>query len=178
MPGAKAAVAVTENGRIGVIGTQATIDSKAYEREIHQIDPDIKVVATSCPLFVPLAEEGWLEGDVPELIAKQYLTPLTSSGIDTLILGCTHYPILKPLLSNMLGASIQLVDSAEETTREVESVLKDYELLSESSRRERRFYVSDLPRRFEILGERFLGYPIEDVAIAEPWKHVSPSQVP
>jgi glutamate racemase len=176
-PGAKAAAANTANKRVGVIGTQATVDSKAYEREIHRIDPEIEVITASCPLFVPLAEEGWLEGEIPEKIAAQYLTPLLDSEVDTLILGCTHYPLLKPLLAGVLGPSIQLVDSAEETTRAVEAVLNEFQLLSESAMAERRFYVSDLPRRFETLGARFLGKPIEDVAIAEPWKHVSPSQV-
>jgi len=175
-PGAKAAVKVTKNGRIGVIGTQATVDSKAYESELSAIVPEMFVTATSCPLFVPLVEEGWLEGEIPEKVAINYLSPLLSNGIDTLILGCTHYPLMKPLLSKVLGGGITLVDSAAETARETVRLLDEMQIKSTGEKRANQFFVSDLPRRFESMGKRFLGEPIESIAIAEPWKSARPNQ--
>lgn len=174
-PGAKAAVAWTKAKRIGVIGTQATVDSRAYEKAIQRLNADVTVFSASCPLFVPLVEEGWLEGDVPELIARRYLTPLIDAGIDVLILGCTHYPLLKPLLTKILGSGIMLVDSAEEIARQVKELLETRGELSLAQHGTRHFFVSDLPRRFEELGKRFLGEPIGSLTIAEPWKHSRPT---
>ncbi|MCX6640064.1 MAG: glutamate racemase [bacterium] len=173
-PGARAAVNRTRNGRIGVIGTQATIDSGAYQTEIQRINPDYQVVSAACPLFVPLAEEGWVEGEVPELAARMYLSALLESDIDTLILGCTHYPLLKPLLSKIAGPSVSLIDSAEATALVVAETLSRRGLLDESRQGEYDFYVSDLPRKFEELGMRFLGRSIQ-VSIAEPWKATNPT---
>lgn len=173
-PGAKTAAKKTKNGSIGVIGTQATVDSKAYENEILKINSSFSVAAVSCPLFVPLVEEGWLDGEIPEKIAESYLESLLTSDIDTLILGCTHYPLLKPLLIKILGDKIVLVDSARETAKQVKTVLQDNELLSSTRKSENHFFVSDLPRRFENLGQRFLGKAIRNIRIAEPWKSVRP----
>jgi glutamate racemase len=177
-PGAEAAVKATRSGRVGVIGTQATVDSRAYERAIQTIRPDIVVASTACPLFVPLVEEGWTEGEVPELIARRYLLPLLDAGIDTLILGCTHYPLLKPMLAKLLGKDVALIDSAEAIAIQVKQILDDMRLLNPSKHGDRRFFVSDLPRRFEELGKRFLGEPVNSITIAEPWKHFSSSSIP
>ena len=177
-PGAKAAVARTRSGRIGVIGTQATIASGAYEKAVQRLNPELSVFSVPCPLFVPLVEEGWVEGEVPELVARKYLTPLLDAGIDTLILGCTHYPLLKPLLSGILGEDIVLLDSAEETAAEVLGILQsapDGAGMNPGHRVSRRFFVSDMPRRFEELSRRFLGVPVSSVTLAEPWKHSRPS---
>ncbi len=173
-PGAEAAVAATKNGRIGVIGTLATVHSRVYEKVVQKLNAAAAVYSTSCPLFVPLVEEGWLEGDAPELIARKYLLPLIDQGIDTLILGCTHYPLLRPLLSSILGPGVTLIDSAEQVALGVETLLKERGELSPSPHGTRRFFVSDYPRNFEELGRRFLGEPVGEVAVAEPWKHIHP----
>ena len=112
-PGAQAAVAATRNGHIGVIGTRATIKSGAYERAIRELNPDARVTARACPLLVPLIEEGWLQSDVTDKVVMQYLRPLLNAEIDTLVLGCTHYPLLRPAIHRLLGEGVTLVDSAE-----------------------------------------------------------------
>ena len=117
VPGAGKAVALTRDRRVGVIGTEGTVKSGAYTRAIHGLDSAISVFSASCPLFVPLAEEGWAEHSVTRLTAQEYLTPLLCQGIDTLVLGCTHYPLLKKTLREVAGAGVTLVDSAAETAR-------------------------------------------------------------
>src|SRR5204863_167466 len=118
-PGARAAVQGTRSGRIGVIGTAGTIASGAYERAIKQLRPDAAVCVQAYPLFVPLVEEGWFDHSATELIAREYLAPLERAGVDVLVLGCTHYPLMKPLLARVLGPEVTLVDSAEETAKVV-----------------------------------------------------------
>ncbi len=127
-PGAAAAVAATRNGHIGVIGTRATIKSGAYERAIQALDPALQVTARACPLFVPLIEEGWLDGEVTERVVRQYLEPLVAEGIDTLVLGCTHYPLLRPAIGRFLGDAITLVDSAHNCATAVKQLLDRVEL--------------------------------------------------
>jgi glutamate racemase len=122
-PGAEAAVAATHNGHIGVIGTRATIKSGAYERAIRALDPALRVSARACPLFVPLIEEGWLAGTTTEAVVRQYLQPLVAAGIDTLVLGCTHYPLLRGTIGEFLGKTVRLVDSAENCARAVSQLL-------------------------------------------------------
>lgn len=122
-PGAEAAVAATRNGHIGVIGTRATIKSGAYERAIRELDPALLVTARACPLFVPLIEEGWLDGEITERVVRQYLEPLVAEGIDTLVLGCTHYPLLRRTIGNFLGDAVTLVDSAQNCARAVMHLL-------------------------------------------------------
>jgi glutamate racemase len=157
-PGALAAVRQTKTKRIGVIGTTATIRSGAYEAAIHRLDPAIKVFSQNCPLFVPLVEEGWLNGEVSRRIARRYLAPLTRHHIDTLILGCTHYPLLSQALRQVLGSGVTLVDSAQQTAAEVRGLLMGAEALSNGHSRPRyRFFVTDDPARFNDLGHRFLG---------------------
>jgi glutamate racemase len=127
-PGAEAAVATTRNGHIGVIGTRATIKSGAYERAIATLDPALKVTARACPLFVPLIEEGWLESEITAQVVRQYLEPLVNEGIDTLVLGCTHYPLLRQAIAEFLGDAVTLVDSAENCATAVRQLLESKEL--------------------------------------------------
>ena len=156
-PGARAAVAATKTRKIGIIGTEATINSGAYERAIKRLAPDIAVTSIACPLFVPLAEEGWTDNDVAELVAEKYLAPFRKSGIDMLVLGCTHYPLLKAVISKAIGPGITLVDSATETAKEVADVLEKLKWRgSGNSEGVRKYYVTDTPARFEMIGKRFL----------------------
>jgi glutamate racemase len=127
-PGAQAAVAATRNGHIGVIGTRATIKSGAYERAIRALDPAVRVSARACPLFVPLIEEGWLEGEITDRVIKQYLTSLVSAGVDTVVLGCTHYPLLREAIARFLGDAVTLVDSAQNCAATVRQLLEEKNL--------------------------------------------------
>jgi len=156
-PGALAAVRQTRNKRIGVIGTTATINSGAYESAITRIDPTVKVFSQRCPLFVPLVEEGWLNGSVCVEVARRYLEPLKRQRIDTLILGCTHYPLLGPTIRNVLGHQVALVDSAKQTVTEVRGVLMGSDTLGNSPRPRHRFFVTDEPSHFNHIAHRFLG---------------------
>ena len=156
-PGARAAVAATRTGRIGVIGTEATIGSGAYEKAVRSVNAGIEVFTQACPLFVPLVEEGWTDNDVAELTARRYLDALRASSIDTLVLGCTHYPLLKKVISRVMGDSITLIDSATETAREVAEVLEKLNWLRpDRGAVIRRYYVTDSPSRFERVGKLFL----------------------
>jgi glutamate racemase len=171
-PGAAAAAAVTRRKRIGVIGTAATINSNAYGNALRQIDEEITVVAQACPLLVPLAEEGWIDHKATELIAKEYIFPLTLEKIDTLILGCTHYPVLRDAIERATGAGVALVDSGESAAEEVERVLEAHGLRNPSlDRPNLEFHVSDIPAKFSEVGERFLGHTLGRVrraVLAEP----------
>ncbi|MEJ2201851.1 MAG: glutamate racemase [Desulfuromonadaceae bacterium] len=162
-PGARRAVAVTRNRRIGVIGTEGTIASGAYSRAIQALDPGMQVYSASCPLFVPLAEEGWAEHPVARLAAEEYLAPLLANDIDTLVLGCTHYPLLKTTLRQVLGPGVALVDSAEETSRSVAAMLQGNRLPRQSVPGTPRFFVTDIPTRFVRVGGAFLGHSLEGV---------------
>ncbi|HVA58650.1 MAG: glutamate racemase [Gemmatimonadaceae bacterium] len=163
-PGARAAVAATHTGAIGVIGTLGTVRSGAYERAIHALRADARIVAQACPLFVPLVEEGWTERDATRLIAREYLEPIMRAQVDTLVLGCTHYPLLKPLLHDVLGPGVRLIDSARETAAETAHVLAERELAAPADAvPSYQFVCSDDPSRFLALGQRFLGRAIDDV---------------
>src|SRR6058998_3208217 len=142
-PGARAAVQGTRSGKIGVIGTAGTIASGAYERAITAIRPDARVHARACPLFVPLVEEGWFDHPATELIAREYLEPLQRAGVESLVLGCTHYPLLKPLLARVMGPGVTLVDSAEQTAKVVARELEARGLLAGDGHHEHVFVVSD-----------------------------------
>jgi glutamate racemase len=162
-PGARAAVAASR-GIIGVIGTKGTVSSGAYERAIRALAPTSQIIAQACPLFVPLVEEGWTEGEAATLIARQYLTGLMAAGIDTLVLGCTHYPLLEPLLQEVMGRDVHLIDSARETALETERVLDAAGIrATEDARPQHRFVASDAPEQFLSLGQRFLGSAIDRV---------------
>ncbi|AGC47611.1 glutamate racemase [Myxococcus stipitatus DSM 14675] len=160
-PGAQAALARTQGGGVGVIGTQGTIRSGAYQRALEAQDPRVRVKARACPLFVPLAEEGWTTGDVPMLTAREYLGEFARDGVDTLVLGCTHYPLLKGVIQEVVGPRVALVDSAEATAQAVVTLLEGLDLLAPAtSTPSHAYFVTDVPERFTEVGARFLGRPI------------------
>lgn len=157
-PGAAAAVAATAKKRIGIIGTRATVNSKAYAHAVRQLDSGVQVFSQACPLFVSLAEEGWSDHQATDLIAREYLFPLTLEKIDTLILGCTHYPVLRRAIVAAIGTGVTLIDSGAATAAEVGSVLDAGNLRNESTQNPNlSFFVSDIPAKFTEVGERFLG---------------------
>lgn len=157
-PGARAAVHAAPAGPIGVIGTAGTVASGAYQRSIHALDPAIGVVAQACPLFVPLVEEGWFEHPAAELVAREYLAPLGREKIQALVLGCTHYPLLKPLLARVVGPGVTLIDSAQEVAEALATELAARGLLARpGATGTHRFAVTDDPERFRTVGVRFLG---------------------
>jgi glutamate racemase len=166
-PGARAAVRATRNGRVGVIGTEAVIGSGAYTRALRAQNPTLELFTRACPLFVPLAEEGWTEGPVVRSVADTYLSSLARSGIDTLILGCTHYPLLKPLIAEVMGPSVTLVDSAEETAGEVAARLEQDGMARAGGPGSTSFFVTDAPDRFVRIGQRFLGARVESAVRIE-----------
>ncbi len=157
-PGARAAVGASRGGRIGIIGTEATVKSGAYVKAIAALKTRARIESAACPLFVPLVEEGWWNGGVVDAVARKYMAPLKRARVDTLILGCTHYPYLKPVLARVMGPRVRLIDSAEETALETQSVLSELGLRAPRGRRGRReFYASDAPERFKRLARRMLG---------------------
>ena len=166
-PGARAAVERTRTGRVGVVGTEATISSGAYTRALRQLGPSLEIYLRACPLFVPLAEEGWTEGPIARLVAETYLASLARSGIDTLVLGCTHYPLLKPLIAEVMGPDVAIVDSAEETAREVAAALGEGGLARTDGRGGTSFFATDVPERFVRMGQRFFGAHVESVVRIE-----------
>lgn len=163
-PGARRAVEVSKSGVVGVIGTAGTIRSSAYSRAIKRLNPAISVLAKPCPLFVPLAEEGWIDNEIARLTAHQYLDELRQAGVDSLVLGCTHYPLLKKIIGETMGPRVTLVDSAEETARTVAAILKEKKLLRpEAEQGNHHYYVTDVPAGFIRVGNRFLGNKLGDV---------------
>ncbi len=163
-PGAERAVATTRTGKIGVIGTSGTVRSSAYTRAIKRLNPALEVLATPCPLFVPLAEEGWTDNDIAQKTAEVYLKELQEAGIDTLVLGCTHYPLLKKVISSVMGPGVTLVDSAEETTRTVAAILQERHMMRPANEAgNHHYYVTDVPAGFIRVGNRFLGGKLGDV---------------
>lgn len=163
-PGARRAVERSMTGRIGVIGTRATVASGAYKRAIQQRRPGAEVLSQACPLFVPLAEEGWTDGDITRRVAESYLVPFKRAEVDALVLGCTHYPLLRGVIGEVMGPDVVLVDSAESVAQEVGRKLQDEPALAgpndDAGRGEHHFYVTDAPEPFQIVAERFLGRPI------------------
>ncbi|HEY0971007.1 MAG TPA: glutamate racemase [Gemmatimonadales bacterium] len=163
-PGARAAVRASATGRIGVIGTTGTVRSGAYEHAIMRLEPDAVVVSQPCPLFVPLVEEGWTEHEATRLVAFEYLAPLAAASVDTLVLGCTHYPLLKRLIGETIGRGIRLIDSAEETAMEVARRLAEAGLRAAPGHvPAHRFYATDDAAQMLRLGQRFLGSAVEHV---------------
>lgn len=163
-PGARRAVEVTQSGRIGVIGTAGTIRSSAYTRAIKRLKPESVILTKACPLFVPLAEEGWVDNQVARLTAQLYLQELKEAGVDTLVLGCTHYPLLKQMIGEYMGPQVALVDSAEETARTVAAILAERKVMRPVSEKgNHHYYVTDIPAGFIRVGNRFLGGRLGDV---------------
>jgi glutamate racemase len=149
---------------VGVIGTQGTVNSRAYEKAIAAAAPDARITARACPLFVPLVEEGWLDTEVTRLVAHEYLDSLHDADVDTLVLGCTHYPLLKAVIGDVIGRKVRLIDSAEETAAETAATLKQTGLAHEKTDNARyRFIASDAPEQFLRVGGRFLGSSIDRV---------------
>jgi glutamate racemase len=165
--GAWLAVQRSKTKRIGVIGTEATIASMAYTAEIKKLDPRAEVFSKACPLFVPLAEEGFITHQATRLIAAEYLSEIVKHDIDTLVLGCTHYPILREVISDAVGESVRIVDSAEAVALDVKKILTDKNLLREPLAGERRFLVSDLPSKFKKVAELFLGLQLGQIEIVK-----------
>jgi glutamate racemase len=189
-PGARAAVesntvALNESEaapRIGVIATEATVQSGAYGSAIAKLSPHAKVIERACPLFVSLAEEGWAETDVAREVADRYLTEIKESDVETLVLGCTHYPILRNVIQETVGPRVRLIDSGEATARDVAALLRAKELdqLSDANNGERErhlcddldhFYVTDAAERFSRVAERFLGSAPSVLEAVEVWGH-------
>ncbi len=163
-PGVRAALKATRNNTIGVIGTRATILTGTYERKLAALRKNVRVESRACPLFVPLVEEGWLDGDITRGTAAVYLDPLKEKGIDTLILGCTHYPLLKRVIGDFFGNGICLIDSAEETARAIRETLQSNGMESPArSDPELLFFVSDIPAHFREVGGQCLGRPLGSV---------------
>lgn len=164
-PGARAAAAATKNKRVGVIGTESTINSRMYHQLIGELDPEITVVGKACPLFVPLVEEGWLKDPVTETVARRYLDELLEQDIDSLIMGCTHYPLLRSLLRGVVGEQVNLVNPAYETAKELERLLQEKGLANpgekEPGNEPYRFFVSDLADKFKHFANSILPYDIE-----------------
>lgn len=163
-PGSKAALRETKNKKIGVIGTRATIGNHAYAKRMKSLDPTIEVFEKACPLFVPLAEESWIKKDATYGIAEEYLKELKDEKIDTLVLGCTHYPILTEVIQEVIGMNIKLIDSGIASAEIVKDELTKRNLLTHRNTKEfLEFYVSDIPAKFKEIAELFLGKSIEDV---------------
>lgn len=164
LPGADEAIRKTRNNRIGIIGTRATIASNAYEKTIHYMRDDIQTFSVPCPLFVPIAEEGYEDHEIADIMANEYLGNLKEENIDTLILGCTHYPLLKRAINNVIGSDVQLVDSGESTAVAVRNLLEKQGINTDNIERgEYTFLVSDIPHKFKERAERFLGMPTKNV---------------
>lgn len=166
--GALNALAATRSRRIGVIGTPTTVNSNAYGRAIHQVEPEARVVSQACALFVPLVEEGWLDHPVTRLTAQEYLRPVLAEKVDTLVLGCTHYPLLKPLLQEVAGPDVSLVDSAEAMAEQAAALLTDLNLHTPArTPAPYHYYITDVPLRFQPIGERFLGRALDNVHVVK-----------
>jgi len=180
-PGARAAVGNTRGKRIGVIGTEATVQSEAYRRSISILDPAAVVIERACPLFVSLAEEGWADTDVARSVAEHYLSDLKTNDLGALVLGCTHYPILRGVISDAIGRDVSLIDSGDATANEVQSLLEIRGLSRPRAPNEDRvrqlcddldhFYVTDAAQRFSKVAERFLGAAPTVLEAVEVWGH-------
>ena len=167
-PGSRSAVAQTRSGHIGVIATEATVASGAYERAMLAIGNGLEITSRACPLFVPLAEEGWVDHPVTRQVAEEYLAELRSTGIDTLVLGCTHYPILRPVIEQTMGDAIKYIDSGEAVADTLAALLEAENIECKSGRqRTEEFYVTDSAARFRRVAEIFLGRPLESVEKVE-----------
>ena len=163
-PGSKYALSKTKNGKIGVIGTHSTINNEAYSRKLKQLKGDVEVFEKACTLFVPLAEEGWTDHKATELIAEEYLEELINKEIDTLVLGCTHYPVLTEIIQKIMGPEVTLVDSGTAAALEVETYLSGIGLRNDSNQiGKHQYYVSDLPNKFKTIAERFLGTELDHI---------------
>lgn len=158
---AKAAAKATKNNKVGIIGTNGSIRSGAYTRLIAKENPDITTVSVACPLFVPLVETGHTTGEIARLVAEEYLVPIRDAGVDTLVLGCTHYPLLRQTIAQVMGPGVTLIDPGQVTASFVQSYLTEHDMLCKQPvEHPYRVFVSDSPEDFQELGSRFLNQPI------------------
>lgn len=163
-PGARAAVRTTQNGKIGLIGTEGTIGSKAYEKSIRKLYPEAEIFGFPCPLFVPIVEEGWADSKVSYIVAEEYLKALKDAGVDTLVMGCTHYPLLTKVVGDIMGNSVNLINPAEETALELKEILRENSLQNIYNRTTSYEYnVSDNPNKFVRVGSNFLSREIDNI---------------
>lgn len=180
-PGARAAAKVAAGNKVGVIATEATVQSGAYAAAIAKTDSTINVIERACPLFVPLAEEGWATSEVARAVAEEYLSDLRKKNLGALVLGCTHYPILRELIGETIGSQVPLIDSGEATAAEVKTLLEEHGLSAARNTRELserqlcddldHFYVTDAAERFAKVAERFLGTAPAVLEAVEVWGH-------
>ena len=162
--GAKSAVRATKNNKVGIIGTEGTIRSKAYNKEISKIDENIFIIDKACPLFVPIVEEGWANSDIATLTAKRYLEEIMNEGVDSIVLGCTHYPLLKKTIGEIVGEDVVLVNPAKETSEDLKKILESNNIIKSSQTNTTyEYYVSDIPEKFVAIAEEFLNKKIEDI---------------
>ncbi len=169
-PGAEKAVEVTARGRIAVLGTKGTIASGVYQQQILKRLPTAEVSSIACPLFVPLVEEHFIHHPAAKLIVKEYLAPLKQKKVDTVLLGCTHYPLLRQLIEEELGAEVIVVDSAETCAEKAKELLSKFNLMSPlNEHTAHQYYASDDPEKFKYLGREFLGESIHHVSLCAPW---------
>lgn len=170
--GAKSAVKYTKNNIVGVIGTAATITSNAYDREIHKLNESVNVLKKACPLFVPLVEEGWANDEISKIAAHKYLDELVEKGIDSLVLGCTHYPILKRTIGEAVGEKVKLINPAKETALTLKSILKTNDMLnSDDNIGVCKYFVSDINEQFANVAGEFLKKKIENIEKVEIQKY-------
>ena len=172
-PAVEAAVAASPHGRIGVVGTLGTVGSGAYAHAIARRAPGASVISRACPLFVPLIEEGWIDHPVTRLVAEEYLLELRNAHLESLILGCTHYPLVAPLLGSLMGPGVTLVDSGAEAARATAMLLRERGQLAAPGHVEHHFFVSDEPRHFARIARGFLGRELPPVTVVDqtdlPW---------
>ncbi len=166
VPGVKAAISATKNDKIGVIGTVGTIQSGAYTKRLQEINKKIVSFSQSCPLFVPIIEEAWMDHKITPMVIEEYLKDIKNSDIDTLILGCTHYPIIKEQIQNFVGKNIQLVDSADTTAEYLKNKLKELKIENDTQKKGTiRFYVSNEPEKFKLIGKHLFKNEINNVQL-------------
>jgi len=172
LPGARAAIAKTRTGHVGVIGTRATINSGAYERALRALNPEVRVTARACPLLVPLIEEGWIESPITDEIIMQYLAPLLTDGIDTLVLGCTHYPLLRNAIARLVGEKIALVDSAQNCALAVRDLLLRENLCApETNGGKLQVALTDPPDAFLRVAREALQLDVGEVQVRDVTSH-------
>lgn len=160
-PGAISACQVTKANRIGIIGTEGTVSSGAYEKEINVINNDVKILLKACPLFVPIVEEGWQDTEIARLTAREYLDGIKDKGIDALVMACTHYPLLEKTIAEIMGDKIKLVNPAYETAKSLKEMLHQLNIQNKGTKKSTyEYYVSDNPVKFKKVGENFLSKPI------------------
>ena len=176
-PGVRAAARATQSGVVGVIGTAGTIASCAYPKALRHARPELKVVDQACPLFVPLVEEGWLDHPATRLVAEEYLAPMRAAAVDVLVLGCTHYPMLKPLIHAVMGESVQLIDSAEETASELAAVLAEREIEAAPGHEpSQRWVATDDAARFAHVGAVFMDGSLSPVEIVDLGREIGSAE--